>query len=146
MLLFCFIVSLRPLKIKCILLGMQERLFHNRLLQRLRRGAARNGQIRDFQAIYKTITRGWPKNIIGTSWFYITFSLALTWYLYPFLMRMHSSKLHFWSTSLTARYFMHYSKSNTSFIISTPRKSIHTFSDITFNVSSKVFVLKLDKE
>ncbi|CAB3251048.1 unnamed protein product [Arctia plantaginis] len=37
---------------------MQERLFYDRLLQGVRRGATRNRQVRAFQGIYKNNTWG----------------------------------------------------------------------------------------
>lgn len=48
--------------------GEQERLFHDRLLQGVRRGAARDRPTRALQDVYKTVTRGRSRDL-GTNRF-----------------------------------------------------------------------------
>lgn len=45
-----------------LIVGAQERLFHDRLLQRLRGGATGDGPTRTIQEVYKTVTRGGPRD------------------------------------------------------------------------------------
>lgn len=56
--------------------GKQERLFHDRLLQGVRRGAARDRPTRALQDVYKTVTRGRSRDL-GTYRFIFLFYPSL---------------------------------------------------------------------
>lgn len=51
--------------------GEQERLFHDRLLQGVRRGAARDRPTRALQDVYKTVTRGRSRDLGTTRFIFV---------------------------------------------------------------------------